>query len=262
MKRWLWFGLGVLACWWAGMAQAVCPPPLFQPARALQLAADVPVLIVTHASATFDPRYSAKYGIDQAIRFARDNRIPRIYLVDESPFHLYYMDDCEPEYWVQSQGGEVEFEVVPRHIYVVGGHVELCLSRSLHDIIYQWSRQPARDLSVTFFIDALYSNGRSVEETDPYHRDFDTFMGVVTYGRPGGERWPKLNLLEMMGVIKQPENDLLYLEKILPRWDRTFPADYRVELRLNDDFVKVLRRGAGLRPPTLTFRFIDSAEPR
>lgn len=250
----------VLMYGWTSFAHAVCAPPRFHPARELKLAADTPVMIVTHASATFDPRYSAKYGVDRAIRFARERKIPLIYLVDESPFNLYYMDDCEPDYWVQSQGGEVEFDVTPTKIYVVGGHIEMCLSRSLHDILYQWARRSARDLSVTFFMDAIYSNGRSVEPSDHYYNDFTAFMGVVTYGRPGGERWPKLNLLEMTGVIKKPADDLLFLEKILPRWDRTFSSDYRVELQHNDGQVRVLRAGSGDRRSRLSFRFIDSAE--
>lgn len=257
MVRMLW--LGMLCCW-AGLAQAVCAPPQFRPARDVRLSADTPVMIVTHASATFDPRYSAKYGIDQAIRYARSHKIPRIYLVDESPFDLYYMDDCEPDYWVQSQGGEIEFEVVPTQIYAVGGHLELCLSRSLNEIIYQWARKPARNMSVTLFMDAIYSNGRSVEATDRYYSDFSAFMGVLSYGRPGGERWPKLNLLEMTGVIKRMTDDMQFLEKVLPRWDRTFSKDYRVELQLNDDVPRVLRAGTGRDPARLLFHFVDSAD--
>jgi len=243
----------------AGTAHAACRPPQFRPAQELRLDGDS-VLIVTHASASFDARFSAKYGVDQAIRFAKDRKIPRIYLVDESPFPLYYMEDCEPDYWVLSIDGEAEFEVAPAHLYVAGGHMELCLSRTLHDVLYKWSRRPARDLTVTFFMDAIYSNGKSVEPSDPYYSDFNWFMGIISYGRPGGERWPKLNLLEMTGVIKKAANDQIFLEKILPRWDRTFSTDYRVELQLNNGPARVLRQGSGFFAPRLTFHFVDSAD--
>lgn len=217
-------------------------------------------MIVTHASATFDARFSGKYGVDQAIRFAKSRKMPLVYLVDESPIHLYYMEDCEPDYWVASRDGEVEFEVEATHLYVVGGHMELCLLRTLHDILFKWSRKPARNLTVTFIMDAIYSNGKSVEPSDPYFQDFNWFMGIVSYGRPGGERWPKLNLLEMAGIIKKPANDMLFLEKILPRWDRTFPKDYRVELQMNEAPVRVLRPGTGAFSSRLTFHFVDSAD--
>ncbi len=259
MMQTLRMGLVVLGLATAQVALASCPPPTFRAPQDVRLTGDS-VLIVTHASATFDARFSAKYGVDEAIRYARERRIPRVYLADDSPIRAYYMEDCEPDHWVQSMDGEVSFEVAPTHVYVAGGHIELCLSRTLHDILYQWSRRPARNLDMTFFLDAIYSNGKSVEPTDPYYDDFSWFMGIIAYGRPGGERWPKLSLLEMTGVIKRPANDLMFLEKILPRWDRTFPADYRVELQFNDFPVRVLREGGGNFAPRLRFHFVDSAE--
>lgn len=252
-------GLMALVSCLAGGAQASCPTPQFTPAKEVRLSGDA-VMIVTHASATFDARFSGKYGVDEAIRFAKGNRIPVVYLADDSPIRYYYMDDCAPDYWVASQDGEVEFEVEASHLYIVGGHMELCLSRTLHDILYKWSRKPARDLNVTFFMDAIYSNGKSVEASDPYYNDFNWFMGIISYGRPGGERWPKLNLLEMAGIIKKPVHDMLFLEKILPRWDRTFSKDYRVELQFNDDQARVLRPGSGFFASRLRFHFVDSAD--
>ena len=88
---------------------------------------------------------------------------------------------------------------------------------------------------------------------------FSRFMNVVTYGRPGGEHWSKLSLLETMGLIVREERQLQYLEHVLPRWDNTFPGQYQVELSLNGERKKVLRKAAGLLPPTLRFEFYDSA---
>jgi hypothetical protein len=64
----------------------------------------------------------------------------------------------------------------------------------------------------------------------------------------------------MAGIIKKPAHDMLFLEKILPRWDRTFPKDYRVELQFNDDQVRVLRPGSGFFASRLRFHFVDSAD--
>ena len=111
-----------------------------------------------------------------------------IYLQDDTHSQYYFMADCEPDYWVFSAGGEICFEVAPAHVYIVGGHLELCMSAAMHDIIYQWAqRQPAKNYTVTYFMDAIYSNVQMVDLSDPFYGDFVRFMGIVTYGRPGGE---------------------------------------------------------------------------
>jgi len=57
-------------------------------------------------------------------------------------------------------------------------------AKSLDDVMRIWSRQPRRNLTVTYLLDAIYSNGNSIEESDPYYARSRKFMGVVTYGRP------------------------------------------------------------------------------
>lgn len=242
----------------APLALGACAKREFTESDRVRLTGDA-AMIVTHATAAHDARYATKRGVDEATRFAKDRRIPLVYLHDDGPDQLYFMDDCEPDYWVRSEGGEVRFELPVSQVYVAGGHLELCLSTTLHDVLYAWARQPRRNLVVTYLMDAIYSNGKSVEESDPYYKDFLRFMSVVTYGRPGGEHWPKLSLLETMGVIQNEQHELEYLTKVLPRWDRTLPSGYRIELQLNDSVVKVLRPAPGWNPPTLRFRFVDSA---
>lgn len=217
------------------------------------------VMIVVHQSSTYDARFSTKRGIDEAVRFAKMNRIPLVYLQDDTPDEYYFMEDCYPDYWVFSQAGEIGFEVAPSHVYIVGGHLELCMDVALADILLQWRKRAPQDFTVTYFMDAIYSNGKKVDSSDPFYGDFVKFMNVVTYGRPGGEHWPKLNLLETMGIIIRTEHQVEYARQILPRWDRTFPEEYRVALRLNDGPDKVLQDGSGLLAPRLLFRFIDSA---
>lgn len=217
------------------------------------------VMIVVHQSSTYDARFSTKRGIDEAVRFAKSKKIPVIYLQDDTPDEYYFMEDCYPDFWVLSQGGEINFEVFPSHLYIVGGHLELCMSTALHDIIYQWAKRPPRNYTVTYLMDAIYSNGRMIEPSDPFYDDFLRFLGVVTYGRPGGEHWPKLSLLETMGIIAREEHELEYIKKILPRWDRTFPENYRIEVQLNDSVKEVLRSAPGWRPPSILFHFVNSA---
>ena len=228
--------------------------------------ADDSVMIVVHQSSTYDGRFATKRGVDEAVRFAKSRKIPVIYLQDDTPDEFYFMADCYPDHWVFSEGGEIRFQVTASHVYIVGGHLELCMSNALHDIIYQWSRRAPRDFTVTYLMDAIYSNGRLIEPQDPYYKDFDRFMGIVTHGRPGGEHWPKLSLLETMGIIQSEAHELDYIKKVLPRWDKTFPDNFRIAVQMNGSMQKVLRTAPGWNPPTLLFRFFDSAltlaEPR
>lgn len=216
-------------------------------------------MIVVHASSTYDARLSTKRGIDEAVAFAKSKRIPVVYLQDHSPEQFYFTEDCAPDYWVFSEGGEISFDIPPSHVYIVGGHLELCMSTALHAILYQWAKRPPRNFTVTYLMDAIYSNGKEIEPSDPFYRRFAKFMNVVTYGRPGGEHWPKLSLLETMGTIVREDDELEYIKKILPRWDRTFPNAYRVEVRLSASLPRVLRPAPGWNPPTLLFHFVDSA---
>lgn len=217
------------------------------------------VMIVVHQSSTYDARFSTKRGADEAIRFAKAQKIPVIYLQDDTPNEYYFMEDCNPDYWVFSAGGEISFNVTANHVYIVGGHLKLCMSAALHDITYQWSKRPPQNFKITYFMDAIYSNGKMIDPSDPFYHDFDRFLSIVAYGRPGGEHWPKLSLLETMGIIREESHELNYLKQILPRWDTTFPDNYRVEVEMNKSAKKVLRSAEGWNPPTMTFHFLDSA---
>lgn len=216
-------------------------------------------MIVVHATSTHDARFSTKRGVDEAVRFAKSKRIPVVYLQDDTPEQFYFMEDCNPDYWAFSQGGEISFDVAPSHLYIVGGHLEMCMSATLHDVLLQWAKKPPRNLTVTYFMDAIYSNGKTIDPSDPFYEDFVRFMDVVTYGRPGGEHWPKLSMLEAMGIIVKKSDEFEYLRQILPRWDRTLPETYRVEMQINGSVKKVLRSAPGLHPPALLFNFVDSA---
>lgn len=240
------------------LSLSACPPHEFAQSSQIKLNGDS-VMIVVHASSTYDARFTTKRGVDEAVRFAKSRRIPVIYLQDDSPEQFYFVEDCAPDYWVFSKGGEVGFDVSASHVYIVGGHLELCVSEALHGILQQWAKKPPRNLQVTYLMDAIYSNGKVIDPSDPFYGDFTRFMDVVTYGRPGGEHWPKLSLLETMGIIVREDHELEYIKQILPRWDRTFPKTYRVEVRLNNSVTKVLRPAPGWNPPKLLFHFVDSA---
>jgi hypothetical protein len=237
-------------------AQARCVGAPDTPPSMLRVAGDA-ALVAVHVSQAYDARYVSKPGADAAVKLARDKGVPRIYLRDDGPAG-YFLEDCDPDHWVLSQDGDITFPLDVAHLIVIGGHLEMCMSTALHDVLLQWSRLPPRNREITLPMDAIYSNGKVIDLDDSFYDDFMRFMGVVTYARPGGEHWPKLTLLETMGIVKRPARQVDYLRQVLPRWDRTFDASWRVEMVLNDGRPEVLRPGKGWRPPTLRFHFIDT----
>ncbi|HLA33582.1 MAG TPA: hypothetical protein VJ001_01810 [Rhodocyclaceae bacterium] len=253
--RWIFF---VVVAIYPCFAWSACPPHTVADSSRVKFDSDA-VLIVTHASSTYDARYSTKRGVDEAVRFAKSQRIPVVYLQDDTPDRYYFMEDCNPDYWLHSQGGEIDFEVTPTQVYIVGGHLEMCLSETLYGVLRSWAKKTPRNLTITYFMDAVYSNGKEIDPADPFYPDFVRFMDIVTYGRPGGEHWPKLTLLETMGVIVNEDHELDYIKQILPRWGGSFLDNYRVVVQMNDSVKKVIQSASGWRPPTLRFHFIDSA---
>ncbi len=255
--------LAVLAlAWLPHSAVASCAKTGFSDAGNVNVQGNA-MMIVTHASESYDARLASKRGVEQAIRYARSKRMPLIYLADDgdaSPGR-FYIDDCHPSHWVYSKDGEIAFDVRAAHLYIVGGHLEVCLLNSLQDVISRWAQQPRQDRTITYFMDGIYSNGREIAQSDPYHKDYVHFINVVSYGRPHAEAWPKLTLLETMGLIVNERRQLEYAQRILPFYQRLLPAAYRVEIKLNNSPPKVLQRGSGERPPVMRFEFIDSALP-
>lgn len=254
MKACVFLGL----CLAAGAVVAKCPDHAFTEPQRLSLD-QRPVLIATHASSSFDSNFSAKRGVDEAVRFARDQNFQIVYLQDDREDPNFYAEDCKPDHWVYSEGGEVSFAIPSNHVYLVGGHLELCLTNTLNQLLDKWSAGPLRDRTVEVLMDGVYSNGKSVDDSTPYYRDMERYMHIRSYGRPAGEHWGKISMLETMGVIIKEAQQYQYLEGILPQWRRSVPENYRVELRLNDGAPRVLQRGNGIRAPVLKFQFVDSA---
>lgn len=238
-------------------AAANCPPRTFNYPSDLELE-DEAALVVTHASAGFDARYATKYGIDNAVAFARNRHMPVLYLEDDDAPSLYFAEECTPDYRVFSEDGELPIEIRSSEVYVVGGHLELCLARTLQDILASWARRPPRHLRLTFFMDGIYSNGKSVRDSDPYAKAAEGFLKIVGHGRGGRETWSKLTLLETLGLIPDKELRYSYLRRVLPSYE-ALPPGYRVELQLNDDPPRQLRQGNQRSDMLLQFRFVDSA---
>ena len=237
---------------------ATCQKPVFVDPAQVNPTSDT-ILIVTHASGTYDTRLSSKRGVDEAISFAKRKGIPVIYLQDKTPEAEYFMTDCRPDYRVFSQDGELPFEVKASHVYVVGGHLEQCLYRTVEGVINSWARQQIEDRTLTFLMDGIYSTGELVEEQDSYYSDFQKFTRAVGHRRTDADPMPKITLLETLGVIDKEDGEIDFLARTLPNYGAVLSAAYRAELRLNKSLVKKIESEQDDTVASIHFDFVDSA---
>jgi hypothetical protein len=108
-------------------------------------------------------------------------------------------------------------------------------------------------------MDGIYSNGKSLREKDPYYAAANRFTSIVSHGRADRETWSKLTLLEMLAIIEARERKYEFLQRLLPAYEYILSTSYRVEMQLNDEPARLLRRGNGS-GMLLQFRFVDSAQ--
>ena len=239
-------------------ALASCLDPQFANPSQVNLNGDA-VLIVTHASATYDTRLSSKLGVDKAVSFARGKGIPVIYLQDKTPEEKYFTADCSPDYRVFSRDGELPFEVKASHVYIVGGHLEHCLSRTVEGVINSWARQRVRDLTLTFLMDGIYSTGELIEESDSFYNDFNQFKRAIAHRRTDTDPMPKLTLLETLGLIDREESEIEFLARALPNSGEVLTSAYEVELSLNNTLSRKIRTEPEKPGARIRFNFVDSA---
>lgn len=239
-------------------ALAVCQKPPFTHPAQVVLDSDA-VLLVTHASATYDSRLSSKLGIDRAVRFARQKGIPVIYLEDKTPEEQYFTADCSPDYRVFSRDGELSFEVKATHVYVVGGHLEHCLARTVEGVVHSWARQQVRDRTLTFLMDGIYSTGELIEEADSFYKDFAQFRRAIAHRRTDADPMPKLTLLETLGLIDEEETEIEFVKRALPYSGEVLTSTYEVELSLNNTLTRTMPSEPGQARGRIRFNFLDSA---
>lgn len=239
------------------LARAECAAPgMTDPAQVR--AGGRELLIVTHASDAYDSRLASKRGLDALLASARRRRTQTVFLAGDEPARTHFAGDREAGPWVFSEGGELRFDVDATRVLLAGGHLEICLRKTMHDVIARWAQRPARDRTLVLVADAIYANGRDIDHESPQGQAVARFLDIVAHGRPGGEYWRKLTLLELMALVRPREARLQMLIDALPHWQRTMPADWRVEMRVDDERL-VLRHPRGRAAATLCFEFMESA---
>ncbi len=62
----------------------------------------------------------------------------------------------------------------------LGGHLEMSLSVSWHEVLMQRAQRPPRSRTLTVFMDGVYSNAKSIDRQDPNCDALSHIMNVVT----------------------------------------------------------------------------------
>jgi hypothetical protein len=80
----------------------------------------------------------------------------------------------------------VGWSVCPSHKFTEPSDIKL-KGNSVMIVVHASAQYDARftskrSLNVTYFMDAIYSNGKSIEPSDPFYSDFARFLNIVTYG--------------------------------------------------------------------------------
>lgn len=130
----------------------------------LQVIDNKQLLLVTHPSSYFDIQKSAKNGIDKITESMARSRVPMVYLMspDDKFINLYTINP-NPNYFVQSFGGEHNVAFNGQEVTMIGGFFDLCFSKTLHDLLQ--NRTSIEDLTIKMPIDAIYLYDASQEET-------------------------------------------------------------------------------------------------
>ncbi len=114
-----------------------------------------------------------------------------------------------------------------------------------------------KSLTFTQIMDGLYTYGGYFRASDSFYSDFQRFMEIVFYGNPRQEWYVrKLNLLESMGIVKDPLKQIEFLKRNLPPYSQF--TGYEVELWLNGKKVEVLQKGASGTSPVMKLEFVNS----
>ncbi len=235
---------------------APCPYPTFTADKDVSITGD-DVLIVTHPATIWDWQFSAKNGVDNAVEFARKKNIPVIYLQDsyDGNSNKYFWNDCRPDYFVKSSGGEFSFKVPAKHVYSVGGHWEACQRTTLDDLMTAWADREGEDLTVTEVLDGIYAYSSYVTSFDSYYNAFQEFKRILQY--PSQRNDIRINLYQSKLLINDEAKLIEYLSRNLPSMYGKL-AKHRAEMHYNGKLVKVIRDGEGTKPGLLKLEFIDS----
>jgi len=229
------------------VAANACPKAIFTDDYLVRLTQNN-LVIVTHASTKWDSKKSAKQGIDQLVYNSKAKQIPIVYLQHTSNSKSYYYGDCQPNYYVNSSGGNFNFDFKAQNIYLAGGHLGLCQDETVSDIVTYWgTNYPKLDLNLSIVTDATYMLNTYVRSRDPYYQKYKKHLKNV------GSR--RISLATMIKIIEEKDLVIEFLRRYMSA--RVYTWYHSVNLAYQGEHIET-HYDMGNNAPVITINFTPS----
>lgn len=117
------------------------------------------VMLVTHASDIYDTFRVSSLGINKSIQWAKKKSFQVLYLQDgnKTRQNSYFYDDCEPDFFVNTETGELDIKYNAQYLVSAGGFWEACLSATIESIFRGWAAEAQINRNLVFVTDAIYT---------------------------------------------------------------------------------------------------------
>lgn len=200
--------VSMILCW-SSRGFADCVDVTFTPPDQIALPG-AELAIVTHPTSIWDPRASAKAGIDFMIRQAKTESRPIVILRHAQHSQTYYTQDCAPTHYAQSTDGEFSFRFAARHVTMTGGQFHQCFRETFLGVTKELARTNA-DAQIDIFAEGVYAVAQYLrgENFESYVR-----LSHLIGGSPSTEG-AYLTLAQVLRALPTVEARLQLLEDFL-----------------------------------------------
>lgn len=224
--------------------------PAFTPSGEVDLPQDR-LLLVTHASSSWDTAERSKAGLKKLLPAAKSARVPVVYLQASNDPKTYFTGDIAPTYRVASSGGGFRFAFAARHVILAGGHLELCQLETAMSVARVWREREARDdLRLTVVTDATYMRGAYgiVRRKDAFYKPYKALRKRL--------RTKRIAVSELLRLAGPGEAALDLTERYTGLLSADLPGTHAL-VATTDGEETTLRAGrAGA--PTIAVEFVSS----
>lgn len=184
------------------------------------------LLIVTHATSEFDEKNRAKRKTNETIQRFLNQNYNVVYLQGDAYPEKYYYQNCRPDYYVLSYGGEFFFDFSASEVTSIGGHWQACQLITTRKIISNMQEMPQKKFILTQVMEAIYTYGKiSVYREDPYYQKVMNKISSLETN--------KLTLQDIINEISNLDLKLDFLERMVDHFE--IPSNFHVEINYKNN---------------------------
>jgi hypothetical protein len=226
------------------------------------------VLIVTHPGEYWDFDRLTKGAVDAAIRFAKSQQIPRIYLQSAVNDSHYFPEDKNPTYIVKSTEGTFAFDVKPTIVISLGGNFSECHMLTINRLLSKW-HDSKNDLKIILIVPAIYTHTSARHLSKFSNEDLGDHSlsekewnrvrdGLKETLKKSGLNQYSVPLSEVFGYFPNDMSVANYLKHFVKTWYQTdrFLPFHRIAVRYQG-IERMVKDAPEKDAPALRFEFIN-----